>query len=433
MRYLIRFLGVCVLVLIPFLACMDFGGGETEGCEPYNFDWNGDPCSGVVCPPDDNECTREYCSGGSCRSEPVTNGRSCTYDGLSGVCVEGVCGENLCEGVYCNDEPCSTGNCDYVDGLCNYTPRLPDGTPCVYDGMDGVCVNGLCGENLCEDVECDDGDACTDDRCEYVDGTCDFAPVVCDDDSDCTEDTCNPTIGCEHAAAANGTPCRGGEWTCQDGSCAGYTQDFESLDQLSPTALSDDGWIVFGKVFAPDGTTYLYGYGSFPAPNNTGGFSGIALEQGDPDQGEQQLVIISDYLGLDAQIAGNRVEAQTYRERTITAEDVGKTVTLSFDAKRGDINDPGAQGCIDTTNPPCDSTADAYLMTTDPNAGDRITNLVEEDTTAIPGVWARYSISLEIDPDLVDQLLRVGFSATASNFEPSGVFYDNVLVVLEAP
>jgi hypothetical protein len=355
--------------------------------------------------------------------------------GGDGSCVDNEdCDDgNPCTRDWCPEPPgfdFDFSLCGGDDGQTCQHSWSDDGTPC---GSGKVCVDGVCGENLCEGVVCDDGIECTGGTCDYVDGTCDFAPVVCDDNNECTEDTCNPTIGCEHAAAADGTPCRGGPWICQEGSCAGYMQDFESLEQLSPTALSDDGWIVFGDVFAPDGTTHLYGYGSYPAPNNTGGFSGIALGQGDPDQGEQQLVIISDYLGLDAQNAGNRVKAHTYRERTITAEDVGKTVTLSFDAKRGDINDPGDQGCINTTNPPCDSTADAYLMTTDPNAGYRITNLVEEDTTAIPGAWARYSISLEIDPGLVDQLLQVGFSATASNFEPSGVFYDNVLVVLEAP
>jgi hypothetical protein len=38
---------------------------------------------------------------------------------------------------------------------------------------------------------------------------------------------------------------------------------------------------------------------------------------------------------------------------------------------------------------------------------------------------------LLIDAGLVDQLLQVGFAATASNYEPSGVFYDNVLVTSE--
>ena len=61
------------------------------------------------------------------------------------------------------------------------------------------------------------------------------------------------------------------------------------------------------------------------------------------------------------------------------------------------------------------------------------TNVVEEPTTAIPTTWARYMISLEITADLVDQVLQFGLSCTASNSEPSGVLYDNILVVVAAP
>ena len=36
MRYLIRLLGICLLLLIPFFACMDFGGGEdSRGVRKY--------------------------------------------------------------------------------------------------------------------------------------------------------------------------------------------------------------------------------------------------------------------------------------------------------------------------------------------------------------------------------------------------------------
>ena len=52
-----------------------------------------------------------------------------------------------------------------------------------------------------------------------------------------------------------------------------YAQNFESMSLANPTALSDDGWIVYGNVYASDKTTYLYGYGPFPAPNPGGGFS----------------------------------------------------------------------------------------------------------------------------------------------------------------
>jgi hypothetical protein len=126
---------------------------------------------------------------------------------------------------------------------------------------------------------------------------------------------------------------------------AAYAENFESLDQASSDALGIDphplwggGWIVFGNAFEADGTTLAYPYGPFPAPNNTGGFSGIALGEGGAAQGDQVLVIISDYNNADQGI-GRRIEANTFRERTITAADLGSTLTFSFDAKRGNINE----------------------------------------------------------------------------------------------
>ncbi|MGB5683633.1 MAG: hypothetical protein WBM47_17430 [Polyangiales bacterium] len=128
-----------------------------------------------------------------------------------------------------------------------------------------------------------------------------------------------------------------------------YTADFEDPPyvQADPLTIGSaasppwgDGWVVFANVFEADGS-FAYGYGPEPAPNNSGGFSGIALDQGGAEQGAQVLVIISDYNNRTAQESGQLVEANTFRERTITAEDVDATIVFSFDAKRGNIN----EGC----------------------------------------------------------------------------------------
>jgi hypothetical protein len=123
-----------------------------------------------------------------------------------------------------------------------------------------------------------------------------------------------------------------------------YEEDFESLDQTSSTALADDpappwgeGWLVFANVFRPDGTP-AYNYGAFVAPNGTPGFCSVASGEGGAAQGEQQLTIYSDYDNQD-QADGFRVEALTFRERRIVADDIGSTLTFSFGAKRGNIND----------------------------------------------------------------------------------------------
>ena len=196
------------------------------------------------------------------------------------------------------------------------------------------------------------------------------------------------------------------------------------------TALTDDGWLGFVNVFSPDGQTYVTGYVKDPGTEQ-GGLAAIQDGQGGVEQGLKQLVIISDYNNNTAQTAGQRVEANTFRERTIVADDVGKTITFSFDAKGGNINDPADNGCINTTNPPCDSTANAFIKTFfDPNVPPL--DFPKVDTTAIPVTWDRYSVTLGPIPGArVGATLQFGFSATASNFEPSQVFYDNVLVVLE--
>ena len=191
---------------------------------------------------------------------------------------------------------------------------------------------------------------------------------------------------------------------------APYSQNFEGLDAMSPSALGDDGWLVGATVFDPTGTTYLYDYFAFPAPNLSGAFSNVAVGEGGPDQGAQQLVVFNDYANTDHNI-GNVIDALVFREIILTAADAGVWV-FEFDAKKGDL--AGA------------STARAFVKTLDPGAGFATTSLGEIDTTALPGGWQTYSIAVNISASQAGQLLQVGFGSRAANFEPSGVFYDNV-------
>jgi len=189
-----------------------------------------------------------------------------------------------------------------------------------------------------------------------------------------------------------------------------YSQNFEGLIQTSPTALSADGWLVYGNVFSPT-NVYLYGYGPFPAPNGSGAFSAIDLNQGGVPQGLQQLSVYSDYNNVDHAV-GRLIESNVYREQTIVAGDVGKTWVFAFDAKRGNL--AGA------------STAKAFIKTLNPAAGWALTNFVTADMTTIPETWTNYSISLTIDASLVGQIFQIGFLNTATFYEPSAIFYDNV-------
>ena len=190
-----------------------------------------------------------------------------------------------------------------------------------------------------------------------------------------------------------------------------YSQDFESLNQASATALANDGWLVYGNVFAPDGVTYLYGYGPYPAPNDGYAFCQIVLGEGGVEQGAQQLVAFSDYENLD-HAKGYIIEANVYREQAVTADAVGQTWVFDFQAKLGNLEGG--------------STAAAFIKTINPSAGYVMTNFISADMTNTPATWMGYSLSITIDTSLVGQLLQIGFLNKASYYEGSGIFYDNL-------
>lgn len=192
-------------------------------------------------------------------------------------------------------------------------------------------------------------------------------------------------------------------------------QDFEAMSVSDRFALSDDGWVVYGNVYDPS-MNYLYGYGPFDAPNSSAAgvqdaFSGLASGEGGAPQGLVQVNIFSDYQNADHNI-GNLIESNVYHEQTIGAGDVGSTWYFSFDAKLGTLAPP--------------TTATGFLKTLDPNDGFATTNLITANMTYIPAIWRRYAISITIDSGLVGQLLQFGFSNTATNYNPSGIFYDNI-------
>lgn len=191
-----------------------------------------------------------------------------------------------------------------------------------------------------------------------------------------------------------------------------YTQSFEGLVLAAPTALSGDGWIVYGNVYSADHATYFYGYGPYPAPNAGSAFCALAAGQGGPEQGTQQLSVYSDYNNTDHAL-GRQIESNVYREQAITAGDVGNIWTFQFDAKLGNLVAP--------------STALAFIKTLNPAAGWATTNFVSVNTTAIPTTWNTYTASLTIDAGLVGQILQIGFSNTATGYLSSAVFYDNVV------
>ena len=195
------------------------------------------------------------------------------------------------------------------------------------------------------------------------------------------------------------------------GQISSYNEDFESLDITSTTCLGDAGWLVFGNVF-DGGGNYLYGYGPFPAPNTGLAFSGVTTNEGGPDQGAQQLVTYSDYQNADHN-NGFLIESNVFQEQIVGSGDVGKTFTFQFDGKLGDIGG--------------NSTSLAFIKVID-SATFALDAYVTLDTTNLPITWGTYFLDLTITTDFVGDYLQIGFSNVCTNYENSGMIYDNVFL-----
>jgi hypothetical protein len=138
-------------------------------------------CAGVDCD-DQNACTTDTCNylDGSCNYANVTDGTTCDFGGLPGVCAAGACEDAmLCAGVDCDDgNQCTVDTCNPSDGTCS-NDTVANGTSCDFGGLPGVCTAGTCEDAmLCATVDCDDGNACTTDTCDPVDGGCNYTGVT---------------------------------------------------------------------------------------------------------------------------------------------------------------------------------------------------------------------------------------------------------------
>jgi len=236
-----------------------------------------------------------------------------------------------------------------------------------------------------------------------------------------------------------------------------FSQDFNGLlpanagDTADDLELENDGWVFFGSALKPaEDPNGYFQYGSYEgiggAPNNEGGaFSGVNVDGEDPS-GNQFLNVFANYnqsercdvTGLDA--SGNatcdtsvdptavvdtdwQIQAIVYQEiGVISTDDLGKTVTFDFDARRPDDGSAVGVNCVS----PC--TAAAFIKTIDPNNSYATTNNIVLDTTAIAlGTWNSYTLKLDLtNPALEGQILQFGFENVNRGYDTSGVNYDNV-------
>lgn len=195
-----------------------------------------------------------------------------------------------------------------------------------------------------------------------------------------------------------------------------YSQNFEGMSLSNSAALSGNGWVVYGNVFFPNGN-WNYGYGPFPAPNGTGAFSSVATGDGGPNQGLRYINVFNDYNNVGAHNAGEKVEANVFQEQPITAADQGKTYKFKFDFRASATNGPSGA-----------STTAAFIKVLNPsNNYTTIVNPSLSTTLASSSAWSEGNeLSVTIGSNWAGYILQFGFVSTATSFQGTGVFYDNV-------
>ena len=227
-----------------------------------------------------------------------------------------------------------------------------------------------------------------------------------------------------------------------------FSEDFESLTVADGVNGLDDlanaGWDVAGNVYDGDTSVepypgnYLYFYGWFTAPNTGGGaFSAIANDDVSANNsGTNYLNVYNNYDAREAQESGQITNAIIAQEYTIDASEIGKTVTLAFDAKRPDFEDDflggDASSAAGNKNCSVQCVANAFVKTLDPLNNYNTTNYELVETTAISqSDWTSYTITVDLtDPLLEGQLLQVGFESFATGDGDTGVYYDNIVLTV---
>ncbi|QDS99904.1 PEP-CTERM sorting domain-containing protein [Adhaeretor mobilis] len=228
-----------------------------------------------------------------------------------------------------------------------------------------------------------------------------------------------------------------------------YSQNFESvgLAGTDPTALASGsegdiqpgsdgkhGWSTFVNVF--DGSdNYKFGYGTNPAPNEDppAGFSQVVAGQGAGGATDQYLNAFSDYGCCDLaeptqQGHGNgtdMVQTNLFQEYEVGSDDVGRAIEFSFDIKL-----PGGDQAANALGASGSATAEMFIKTLDPNDFSETGRTDVDILTGIAGLndatWTNHTLNFAITSDMVGDVFQFGIESTASNFDPTGVFLDNL-------
>jgi len=186
-----------------------------------------------------------------------------------------------------------------------------------------------------------------------------------------------------------------------------FSDDFESYTFPPDGNPIGGGWTWFLNAYPnfPTCDGYIGNYGPLPAPNdNTDPYGVSNIGEGDTGQA---LNVFSDYGSPDHPL-GNCVEINVFQERTLTALDAGSYL-FKFDTQVTDALGAGVQtyGFIKLINPNPPYDTFVFLKAPTETGGAK-------------------SIPIDLAADAAGLLLQWGFANVASNYLPSGRFYDNV-------
>jgi hypothetical protein len=172
-----------------------------------------------------------------------------------------------------------------------------------------------------------------------------------------------------------------------------------------------------------------YGYGAV-APNNwdAGGTTPAAFSALTPGEGaaaDVALSVYSDYENADQN--NGTIEANFLKEYTVGTADVGKTWKFTFEAKLGLLVPPTTASAFvkvlcSQDIPLCGG--DGAPGGADPDFS--VLGIDSVDMTSTPATWNGYTLSLPITAAMDGMLFQIGMNSTATNFNPSSIFYDNL-------
>ena len=186
-----------------------------------------------------------------------------------------------------------------------------------------------------------------------------------------------------------------------------FSDDFESYVFPPDGNPIGGGWTWFLNAYPnfPVCDGYIGNYGPNPAPNSNAEPYGVS-NIGEGSTG-QALNVFSDYRSSDHPL-GNCVEINVFQERLLTVADAG-SYTFQFDTEVTDNLGEGVQ-------------AFAFIKLINPNPP-YDTVLFETVSTVTGG---EKSLPIDLTTDNAGLLVQWGFANVASNYLPSGRFYDNV-------